>query len=173
MNIDEGAAWGEEGVCQVPVRILVDLNSWDTVVKTLLYQDGEVGTSLGFPFITKWRALPFCCRLKWWDEAALKASRHVTCTVLDCLLQCECGWTQIPTHPVLDQGRDLGVHVASSLLLSLSILQGIPGSGREGCASRSHPDVLCGYGQRMQLWKAKTAGNTKVMHLSHNLGTIT
>ena len=91
MNIDEGAAWGAEGVCQVPFRILVDLNSWGTLVKTLFDLESEVGTGLGFPYISKWRALPFCHRLKRWDEVALKASRRVRRTVLDCLLQCEYG----------------------------------------------------------------------------------
>lgn len=75
----------------MPFRILVDLNSWDALVKTLFDSEGEGGTSLGFPYIPKWRALPFCHRLKWWYEVTLKASRHVRHTVLDCLLQGEYG----------------------------------------------------------------------------------
>lgn len=51
----------------------------------------EGGTSLGFPYITKWRALPFCHRVKQWDEVTLKASRHVGHAGLDCLLQGEYG----------------------------------------------------------------------------------
>lgn len=32
---------------------LVDLNSWDTLVKTSFGLEGEVGTSMGFPYIPK------------------------------------------------------------------------------------------------------------------------
>lgn len=138
MNVDEWAAWRAEGVCQVPFRILVDLSGWDTLVKTLFDLEGEVGTSLGFPYIPKWRALPFCHRLQWWDEVALKASRHVRPTVLDCLLQCEYGWTQIPKHPVWDEGRDLGVHVAPSLLMPLSSFKGYQGAGGKD----AHPGLI-------------------------------
>lgn len=75
----------------MPFRIPVDLNSWDALVKTLFDSEGEGGTSLGFPYITKWRALPFCHRVKQWDEVTLKASRHVGHAGLDCLLQGEYG----------------------------------------------------------------------------------
>lgn len=50
MNTGEGAACGAVGVGQVPFRILVDLNVWGTLVKTLFDLGSEVCRSLGFAY---------------------------------------------------------------------------------------------------------------------------